>query len=295
MNEIVKIKEICIELEMPQELTDILLKIAEKLPWNELYEHIENLQNPAIGRKAVDDIALITKPFENKGLEQLCVYMLAVCEVRKVYAARNISDEIFIDTMKCFPRFAKECFALTGEWSFDRGFWIWRQLSCILFCIGVLEFEYLAIETEIPLKNGEKVEKGDMVVSVHIPSGVSMTREALDKAYNAAKNIFENGKTMITGFKGAPKVYYCNTWLLAPGLQGLLKETSGIKRFASDYEICIVDEDSPFLNRWLFGTSAETPIDQLPEDTSLQKAAKQFLQSGGKIGVATGVLKTSSI
>lgn len=73
--------------------------------------------------------------------------------------------------MKCFSRFVLENYKWTGKWSFDRDFWVLRQLSLSLFRIGELEFETCSIDDNIAKKiNGNKNEK---VIYVHIPSDVN--------------------------------------------------------------------------------------------------------------------------
>jgi len=50
-------------------------------------------------------------------------------------------------------------------------------------------------------------------------------------------------------------------------------------------------EKSNGFYHFLFWTSEETPIADLPENTSLQRAVKAHLQAGGSIGSASGLLK----
>jgi len=70
-----------------------------------------------------------------------------------------------------------------------------------------------------------------------------------------------------------------------------LPEDSGIRRFAGDYDRFQVREDSTDFYRWLFRKLNPIPVEDLPEDTSLQRAAKARLAAGGKIGMAWGVLR----
>ena len=82
----------------------------------------------------------------------------------------------------------------------------------------------------------------------------------------------------------------CCSWLLAPALAELLPEDSGIRRFAGDYRLCGVMENDQEFYRWLFQCEPPLPAEDLPERTSLQRAAKAHLAAGGKIGAASGVL-----
>ena len=44
----------------------------------------------------------------------------------EIYQKRNISKEIYIETMKCFTRFVNEHHESYGRYGFDRGFWTVR-------------------------------------------------------------------------------------------------------------------------------------------------------------------------
>ena len=76
------------------------------------------------------------------GMQILALYLAAACRTREKYRMMCIPDEIFRDTMGCFSRFLREAKARSGRFIFDRAFWGWRHLSCRLFRVGTLEFEY---------------------------------------------------------------------------------------------------------------------------------------------------------
>lgn len=80
----------------------------------------------------------------------------------------------------------------------------------------------------------------------------------------------------------------CGSWLLAPALEKLLPEDSGIRRFAGDYRLYDVDEEDQEFYEWLFGGCR--PMEELPECTSLQRTVKVHLAVGGRLGMARGVL-----
>ena len=64
---------------------------------------------------------------------------------------------------------------------------------------------------------------------------------------------------------------------------------AGIRRFAQGYEIKTVFPERESFYRWLFAGKKEW--EELPEKTSLQRAVKAYLASGGRIGEAFGQLK----
>ena len=267
------------ELNIPPEVRS-LLTLSPDIP-------IAALASPETAETAWKETTALLPAWEDdNGMAQLTAVLAAACKTRKLYRRTGISDEIFLSTMGCLPRFLAETKAITGRWAFDRGFWTWRQTGCLLFRLGELEYEYAPAERE-PCS---RIQPGDPVLHVHIPSDAVLTRERLDASYAHARRFYSaEGAPFCKN--GLPKAMVCDSWLLSPALDELLPETSGIRQFAGDYErIRISGEDTDFY-RWLFRKAAPVPLPELPEDTSLQRAVKARLAAGGKIGSAWGVLR----
>lgn len=227
---------------------------------------------------------------EDGGMAQLAATLAAAEQTRRIYREREIPEDIFLSTMDCLRRFLEETRALEGRWAFDRGFWTWRQAGGRLFRLGTLEFEYLPLEE----KDGALppgLDRSGAVLSVHIPSDAVLTREALDRSYRQAGAFFSGAGSGFC-FRGAPRAVLCGSWLLAPALDALLPEESGIRRFAGDYVRYDVQEDDREFYRWLFGSAVPLPPEVLPERTGLQRAVKAHLAAGGRIGAAGGFLRS---
>jgi len=272
------------ELRLPPETLPPLETAAKALPWPDL--PLNALAAPdTAGAAWTQAMARLPAWETDDGMAQLAVALAAACGTRKAYRQAGVSNEIFLATMGCISRFLKETKELTGRWAFDRGFWTWRQTGGLLFRLGALEFEYAAAGEAPPGLSQE-----DRTLHVHIPSDAALTREALDGSYAQARRFFQaEGAVFCTS--GPPKAMLCGSWLLAPALDELLPEGSGIRRFAGDYNRFLVREDSTDFYRWLFRRPGPAPLEDLPEDTSLQRAAKARLAAGGTIGMAWGVLR----
>lgn len=272
-------------LSLPAPVLDALEALCPRIPWQTIMPHIKDLCEAQSAQAAQQALAAQLAPIEgDTGLAQLAVHLAAAELTRQRYRAAGVDETVFIETMRCFPRFLTETHTDTGRWVFDRAFWTWRQLSCRLFRLGALEFEYrMADETPPP-----GLKAGDALLAVHIPSDARLTDEALCASYAGMRRFFAGeGAAFCT--QGAPRAVTCGTWLLAPALQPLLPAGSGIRRFASDYVLFAVDEADESFYQWLFGGFA--PVGQLPERTSLQRAVKKHLLQGGKLGSARGVLQ----
>ena len=79
--------------------------------------------------------------------------------------------------------------------------------------------------------------------------------------------------------------------MLSPALREIMPETSRVRRFSERFSVVFWEEDSPAFRDWIFPTAVTTPVEDLPEATSLQRAVRRHLLSGGKIGWAEGYWK----
>ncbi|MDO4298225.1 MAG: acyltransferase domain-containing protein [Lachnospiraceae bacterium] len=209
---------------------------------------------------------------DTDGIGMLTCMLLCTLRTYEDYRRLGISEQIFVDTMKCFPRFVGEHMASYGRYGFDRSFWTPRQIASRLFRIGELEYEMT-------------VEEGKKVISIHIPSDAVLVREKLHDSYLCAKNFFA-GK--FPDYGSAEMV--CESWLLAPELKYVLPEQSRILEFQKEFRLTeVAYGDNEYLE-WIF-KRRDIPLEQLPENTSLQRNLKKYLISGGKVGIGFGYLK----
>lgn len=267
-------------LRLPEAVLAPLAAAANTLPDELPIGQLAEPETAAVAWQAIT--AQIPDWREDNGMAQLAVMLAVSCRTEERYRQRGIPEEVFLPTMDCFRRFLEETKARTGQWSFDRGFWTWRQTGGLLFRLGTLEFEYRKAGTG---PRPEGLEAESPVLSVHIPSDAILKREELDRSYRMAHRFFS--REMLFSF-GVPKATICSSWLLTPALDGLLSENSGIRCFAGDYRIYNMDEEDQEFYEWLFG--GYKPLGELPEHTSLQRAVKARLTAGGRLGMARGVL-----
>lgn len=187
------------------------------------------------------------------------------------YREKQISMEIFADTMKCFSRFLGECGVKNGRIFFDRGWWTWRQISMRIFRIGELEYELS--------------EGSDPSVGIHIPSDADLSGAAVDDSLRQAGAFLERHYPRYAGGS-----FTCESWLLSPALRPLLPENSNIRAFQDRFRIVREHREDMGYMEWLFRVPENTKAQDLPEQTGLQKRAKQVILDGGWIGAAEGVL-----
>ena len=252
---------------MPPAVTEQVLQIAETLELTALAPALEQLFHPDSWDAGLAQLKKKLDP-DPQGFRMLACHLLCALKTRENYRAMGIDDSIFLATMDCFPRFVGEHLVSFGTYGFDRDFWTPRQLGCIIFRVGRLEYEL-----------------GDGLVDIHIPSGGTLDREPIAQSLAQGREFISR---YYPGWKDAPMV--CHSWLLSPTLTMLLPETSGIRIFQSFFDITPTGEEDNSYLEWCY-KRMDLPLEELPENTSLQRILKAHLLAGNPFLDAKGVLK----
>ena len=195
------------------------------------------------------------KETEDDGAGKLILQLEEAVESREYGAWKRIPAKIWLDTMKCYPRFIAEHRRSYGRDGFDRGEWTVRQAGCRLFRIGELEYELAE-------------ENGGKVVSLHIPSDARLEPDLLNDSLRQAKEFLEQ---YYPEWKDLP--FVCESWLLSPVLKNLLPPGSRIRRFQDAFDLVREEPDDMAALEWVFGVAegqrGEVRYEALPENTSL--------------------------
>ena len=211
-------------------------------------------------------------PPRKDGADMLIRQLTEALDSRKYGPWKRIPEDIWIATMKCFPRFIAEHRRSCGSDGFDRYGWTVRQVEARLFRIGELEYE---------LTPG--------CVSLHIPSDAKLLPELLNESIQKAREFLSE---FFPDSIHLPMK--CESWLLSPRLKEWLPADSKIIRFQTAFEIEETDPEDNAALEWVFHVAecqraALDPV-RLPEDTSLQRKMKADILAGGITGSARGTL-----
>lgn len=259
-------------IDLPLE-TIVELEVIDKeniLNRNEKY--LAQMTNPQTAAAAYRK--LIPQLGEDPGhLKMLYCQLECARRAADQYEAQGISREIYIDTMKCFSRFLRECQEKNGDMFFDRGWWTYRQISMSLFRIGSLEYELCK-------------EGSESVVAIHIPSDADFSSSSVEQSLKKADEFFDTCCGELPSRK-----YTCDSWLLSPSLIPILTRKSNILSFQERFVILREDPDDDEFIEWLFRKPKGTDYHTLPEHTSLQRGVKELLLRGGAVGSASGTLR----
>lgn len=269
------INEIIKKIELQDEIETEVLQMEAKIDYDSLEPYITMLYCRDTWNTGEESLkkALGNDP---QGIKMLTVMLHCGVLLHDNYVKAGIDEIIYVDTMKCFTRFLNEHKENYGSYKFDRSFWTTRQISMHLFRIGELEYE-------LDNKDGEKI------VSMHIPSDADILLPKLQNSYRKAKEFLRRYYPEYSEVK-----MMCESWLLSPSLEKLLPKTSKILNFQKSFIITATDwEDKGYLE-WVYKVNnsflENCKLDDLPENTSLQKNMKNYLLNGGKVGMAAGIL-----
>ena len=244
---------LCEKIGLPQEVTERVLTFPA-VP-DDILAQLRTPELWPLGRAAVK-ARLRPDP---DGIGELAAHLQCALKTREIYRERGISEDIFVETMKCFTRFVCEHMESYGRYGFDRGFWTVRQLSGVLWRIGELEYEVRS--------DG---------IRLHIPSDARLEPARLRAGWEDARRLLGDADMV------------CHSWLLSPDLPGLLPVDSRILAFQRNFAVHSPEPDDSF-RQWVFKDPRLSDAD-LPEGTRLQRALKAFLLAGNTFHAAHGIL-----
>ena len=204
------------------------------------------------------------------------------------YKKENIDEEIYWRSILDLKSKMIECKENYDVWgTFVEG-WFRGFYTLNRFALGRLQFENSDFCCDMYVKNGVELYDSDFVVGMHIPSNQGpLTYEARLDSYRRAYNFFKDK------FKN-PRygIFCCHSWLLYPDNQNILPEKSNISDFLRDFEPLEVTWTYDFGDQWrIFGVKNDRkPVDELPQNTSMQRAYVEWFKKGKKPGHAYGII-----
>lgn len=143
-------------------------------------------------------------------------------------------------------------------------YWLPLHAHGNLFKIG--DFQY------------EKTEhNGKHAIGIHIPSGTKLNVRQNLLSFKEILDFFKTHypELEISGF-------CCKSWLLSKEIEEVMGKKTNISRFGDMFErFSINDTTGDSVYRFVYKmTPPYPPIDELPEDTTLQKRLKEYIKSG---------------
>ena len=289
-----QIKGLTVELSFPNEATESLAADFKKLSLNDaayarFCEIVKNYNDTTEidykgALEVMKELSILTGVHEY-ALNML--HFLSLCpRLRERYKERGLSDKLFIDTMRDLTFKVDECHVVYGIWGTFVPNWYAR------FFYGFDRFYFARLQLEpVELKydctvNGKEYKAGAKALNVHIPrTGTPLKHDEVIASYHEAAEFFKDY------FAGDPVLIVCNSWLLNPQHDEILKPGSNLLLFAHDFTPAFVGEYNDNAGLWrTFDCQFTGDIDALPTNTTLRRAYVDILKRGEKLKYAYGVI-----
>ena len=213
---------------------------------------------------------------------QLYVFIAAVPSARELHAARGVSEQISWDTLQDVALSVESYRRRNGRPGFNSAFWMAQHFRGGIFRLGRLQYNFWHVVFDPPAGSG--FEKDDPCLGVHIPALGPLVPEACDASFAQAREFFPKHFP-----ERKDKVATCGSWLLDPQLAEYLPGDSNIIRFQRRFTPApgwsMPGNDDVI--RFVFGYLPET-IDDLPQTTTLERAAVKHMKSGREWKVCNG-------
>jgi len=127
---------------------------------------------------------------------------------------------------------------------------------------------------------------GDDCLGVHIPRETDFSAEAVSKAYREALEIAKKSYPEFSF-----KAFTCTSWLLDPALNEILGEQAKISNFSARYSRFPAKNGGKDVFSYVYRMQyGDIPLEELPENTRLQRALKQKYLNGESILAFSGVI-----
>lgn len=205
--------------------------------------------------------------------------------LHEMYIQKNIPDEVFDGSVCDLKWKLFECHKLTGRWGILVAWWTVGFFNMKRFALGRLQFDVKPLQYSCTV-NGIHLEKGTPTLNTHIPSCGPLVREEYLESYLRAVDFFADK------FPDGYTVFACNSWLMHPNNRVILPKHSNILPFMNDWTPVFSKDDPENSNAWnIFGISKlPENLEDLPCDTSIQRAFSTWLKEGHNIGTSLAIM-----
>ncbi len=248
-------------------------------------------ENKLDWNKSTDDVV---EAAGSLGVHEYSAHLIfLICltkHAKQLYEEKGYSYEMYKNTFNDIRCKLFECHNVHSVWGNELlRIWYGRFFELDLFGLGRFQFEkreFYNPSGEDYKKGSKCIKQGDLVINIHIPSdGRPVTKELIDDAlargYEFYKDLFEDGVVP----------FNLRSWLLYERHREFLPEKSNILTLMDYFDIYFSHDDEKFLDWWrIFGKNYNNNIDEMPTDTSLQRAYVDWVKKGNFPGHGHGIL-----
>ena len=138
-------------------------------------------------------------------------------------------------------------------------------------------------DDETAIEFGAGFRRNDPVLSLHIPRRGQLSADECDTALERIATAFDHWFP-----DGPPRLAICTSWTLDPQLADYLPDDANLLHWQRRFTLIPEARDSDFIMSHVFDERPEYALDELPQDTTLQRAVVTHLRSGMRWQVRSG-------
>jgi hypothetical protein len=213
----------------------------------------------------------------------LAAYLHLVPAVVEWHRAHGIAEAVTRDTLADVGRHVAISRRVTGEFGLQTWDWLTHHYSARLFALGRLQFALQRTAHAVP----GTLAPGDWALEAHIPESGPLLPALVDESLARAKEFFA------LHFADRPvSVVTCDSWMLDPFLPDRAAPTSNVGSFIRRFTLFgETDDGHTEALYFVFRTRDLSRLDELPRETSLQRAVLERLDRGESWQTARGYLR----
>ena len=197
----------------------------------------------------------------------LCLYIAMLPFSYSDFCRRIADENIFFDTMKRIREGAAEYYTKEGKYGLYDYHFVANYVRGNILRLGEFEYQYGIFEE-------------NRAIFLHLPEGADLSREKRLFSYNLARHYF--GDYTIIG----------DSWLLYEENKKMLPYDSKILEFMNDFDIISTHETHDYSELFhVFGRLCDYSYENLPQETTLQRAYAVRVKNGLVIGSGVGKLR----
>lgn len=219
------------------------------------------------------------------GAFALAATLLLARRTKNNYERFGMPETVFWDTMSDIKLWEHNYFVKNGSHGIGELGWLKNHFKLEIFRLGRLQFQKTKLFDPL-FKSVKGVRLGESALFVHIPQGEPLDIEKAKSSFLEANRFFEQ---YFPDFRY--RLYVTETWLLYEKNRLFMKEGCNILKFSELFQHLGDKNLQKEATKRIFGK--EYHADN--RESSLEKAAKAYLESGGKLGIGVGYIEKSKL
>lgn len=204
------------------------------------------------------------------------VFLADLPRARRGHEALGVPEEVSIHTLSDLGLHLRHYHRMYGRFGFEEAAWESLHFTGRIFRLGRLQFEMGSWRVPVAPQERCPLAPGSALLDLHITDDGPLDFDACEESIARARAFFPRH---FPDFRF--EAMGCWSWLLDPQLEDYLPESSNIRRFQSRFRrVKTAERHDGQAVKFVFRPHPDTPLDALPQNTSLQRAIVSHVRAG---------------